>query len=158
MKNHMNPKTTRMLAAGAVVVVALALLLIVRPGDSDNGSSDENTNQEQATSKTTGNTGPRSAPQSEPPQPEKPAVPVYRVVDGQPAGGVQKLEVNEGDNIRFVVKSDVDDEVHVHGFDVSEPVGPGKPAKFDFKAGFTGVFEIELENSAVPIIELQVNP
>ena len=92
----MNPKTTRMLAAGAVVVVALALLLIVRPGDSDNGNSDESTTQEQATSKSTGNTGPTSAPQSKPPQPEKPVVPVYRVVDGQPVGGVQKLEANEG--------------------------------------------------------------
>lgn len=151
----MNPKTTRTLVAGAVVVLALALLLLVRPGDSDNGNSDSNTDQGQATSKITGNTGPT---QSEPRQPEEPAVPVYRVVDGQPAGGVQKLEANEGDNIRFVVKSDVDDEVHVHGFDVSEPVGPGKPARFDFKASFTGVFEIELENSAVPIIELQVNP
>lgn len=46
----------------------------------------------------------------------------------------------------------------MHGFDVSKPVWPGEPAHFDFEAGITGVFEVELEISAVPIMELQVNP
>ena len=81
------------------------------------------------------------------------------LIDGQPAGGVQKLEANEGrqhsdswSSPMLMTKFTSTDSMS------GEPVGPGKPAKFDFKAGFTGVFEIELENSAVPIIELQVNP
>lgn len=66
--------------------------------------------------------------------------------------------MNQGENVRFTVKSDIEEEVHVHGFDLSEDVGPGQPARFNFKPGFTGIFEVELEHSAVQIVELQVNP
>jgi len=149
-----SPKKT---VVGAIlVVVALGLFLIIKP--------DESKNEDPGTRETpvavTGPSGATSAkPKTkEPAPPRRPSAPVFEVKDGQPVGGVQKLEVNEGDDVRFTVKSDAEEEVHVHGFDVSEPVGPGKPARFDFKAGFTGIFEVELEHSAVPIIELQVNP
>jgi hypothetical protein len=54
--------------------------------------------------------------------------------------------------------SDVEDEVHVHGYDVSKEVAAGGTAKFSFPAEITGVFEVELEQTAVPIANLQVNP
>jgi hypothetical protein len=83
---------------------------------------------------------------------------VVVVRDGQPVGGVKKIEVKSGDRVRFVVRADAPEEVHVHGYDIAEDVGPGQPARFDFVADLEGVFEAELENSSVQIIQLVVEP
>lgn len=91
----------------------------------------------------------------EPPAPE---VPVVRVRDLEPVGGVAKIRTTKGERVRFEVRSDVADEVHVHGFDLSKPVGPGRPARFSFVAELDGIFEIELEESGVEIAQLRVDP
>ena len=80
------------------------------------------------------------------------------VKDGQPVGGVQELSFTEGDDIRFIVESDVSDEVHFHGYDVGEDVEAGGTVEFDVPATITGVFEVELEERVVPIAEITVNP
>ena len=36
---------------------------------------------------------------------------------GKPVGGIKTITVNKGDQVRFVVNSDVGDEIHVHGYD-----------------------------------------
>jgi plastocyanin len=83
---------------------------------------------------------------------------VIRVAGGEPVGGVRQIEVKSGDRVRFVVQSDAAEEVHVHGYDISKDVGPGQDARFDFVADLEGIFEIELENSGVQIVELVVKP
>ena len=40
--------------------------------------------------------------------------------DGEPVGGIRELTYNKGEQILFKVKSDVADEVHVHGYDIDE--------------------------------------
>jgi hypothetical protein len=75
------------------------------------------------------------------------------------AGSIKKISATEGDTVSFSVKSeDKTQEVHVHGYDRMEDAGPGKPAKFSFKATITGRFEIEFEESATQIGELTVTP
>lgn len=93
-----------------------------------------------------------------PPPPAEPEIPVIRVVDGKPRGGVQDLDFEEGDRIRFRVRSDVVDHVHVHGYDVMKDVGPGRTATFSFDGKLTGRFEIELEDRGVEIASLRVSP
>jgi hypothetical protein len=66
--------------------------------------------------------------------------------------------VKAGDRVRFVVQADAPEEVHVHGYDISKDVGPGQNARFNFVADLEGIFEIELENSGVQIVELVVEP
>jgi hypothetical protein len=73
-------------------------------------------------------------------------------------GGVEELEFDKGDQVRFVVRSDVADEVHVHGYDKTEDVPAGGSVRFSFPADIEGVFEIELEGRGEPIAELRVNP
>lgn len=87
-----------------------------------------------------------------------PEAPAIVVEGGQPAGGILELEFKAGDQVAFEVESDVAEEVHVHGYDVTVEVEPGKPAKLEFPADIEGVFEVELEGSAVQIAELTVNP
>ena len=77
---------------------------------------------------------------------------------GQPVGGVQELDYNKGDRIRFIVTSDVSDEVHVHGYDIAKNVKAGSSVRFSFPASIEGVFEVELEERKEPIAQLRVSP
>jgi ABC-type glycerol-3-phosphate transport system substrate-binding protein len=88
----------------------------------------------------------------------EPDVPVVKVEGGQPVGGVQTLTFESGSTVAFVVEADAPEEVHVHGYDVAKDVGPGAPAEFEFAADLEGIFEVELEHSAVQIIKLVVEP
>ena len=61
-------------------------------------------------------------------------------------------------DVVVTVTSDVADEVHLHGYDLSADVAPGAPATIRFEANAPGRFEIELENAGVQIAELEVRP
>ena len=60
--------------------------------------------------------------------------------------------------VRFKVRSDAADEVHVHGYDVEEEVPAGGVASFSFPADIEGLFEVELHHSEAQIAELRVEP
>lgn len=89
---------------------------------------------------------------------DRPEVEQIRVDGGEPVGGVQELSARSSETVRFAVRSDVADEVHVHGYDRSRPVGPSRPARFEFPAELEGVFEVELEQRGLEIAELTVEP
>jgi hypothetical protein len=80
------------------------------------------------------------------------------VKNGEPVGGVQRLEYSAGDQIRFTVDSDVADEVHVHGYDLMKDVPAGGSVSFSFPAEIEGIFEVELEGRKEQIAEIRVNP
>ena len=77
---------------------------------------------------------------------------------GSPVGGVARPSVEEGRPVRIVVRSDVADHVHLHGYDIMRDVGPGEPAQLVFDADIPGRFEIELEDSGLQLAELEVRP
>jgi hypothetical protein len=85
-------------------------------------------------------------------------VPTIVVRDGEPVGGVQELEYNAGEEVRFRVTSDTAEEVHVHGYDLSQDVPAGGTVEFDFPAELEGIYEAELEELGVQIVELRINP
>ncbi len=86
------------------------------------------------------------------------SVPTIEVRDGEPVGGIEKIEVSAGEQVRFRVHSDVAEEVHVHGYDLMKDVPAGGTVEFDFPADIEGIFEAELEGVGVQILELRVNP
>ncbi len=133
------------------LVVAVVLFFVLRDDDGDTSEStvalSTATTQEQSGG---GETKPEPADQEE--------IPRIVIKDGQPVGGVQELEFDKGDAIRFAVDSDVDEEVHFHGYDVAEDVSAGGSVEFDVPGTIDGVFEVELEHSVVPIAEITVNP
>jgi len=71
---------------------------------------------------------------------------------------VVKLRYDKGETVHFRVRSPVDEEVHVHGYDLKKDVKAGQTAAMVFKATIDGIFEIEFENSAKQIAELRVDP
>jgi hypothetical protein len=46
--------------------------------------------------------------------------------------------------------------VHLHGYDLFANVAPGQPARITFRADTAGVFEAELEDLGIAVIELTV--
>jgi len=145
---------TAKLAVAGLTVVAAGVLFFVLQGDEDQP-------QPAAVAQTTSTTdsgGDGQKPEPDKPKPEPPEVATIEIEGGQPVGGVEELSFSEGEAIRFVVESDVAGHVHLHGYDVIQDVAAGDSTEFDVPATITGVFEAELEDSAVPIAEITVEP
>ena len=79
-----------------------------------------------------------------------------RIKDGKPVGGITRVTVKKAQSVELVVHSDVADEVHVHGYDLHKDVKAGGTARIGFPATIQGVFEAELENRKLQILELTV--
>lgn len=150
----MSSRARLLTAILGVAAVAVAFVLL-NPGDDDSPAPAPTTAAVTTTPATT-TTAPATTTTA--PVATAPSGPVIRVKGGQPVGGVKDLTVRKGETIRFTVTADAPEEVHLHGYDVAKDVGPGAPARFAVPATITGVFELELEKSAVPIAELTVEP
>ena len=90
--------------------------------------------------------------------PSRPQPPLVRIRGGKPVGGVAGISVDKGTQVRFRVRSDVADHVHVHGYDLFKELAPGRTVTFGFKADIEGVFEVELEDRGEQILRLTVQP
>lgn len=119
------------------VVVVVAAFLIARPGDDDGDGGN------QAASTATETSPTATAPSAPEPPPDGPTATVIELKDHAPVGGVSDIEAKKGDPVRIVVRSDVADDIHIHGYDIEKSVAPGEPARFEFDATIEGVFEIE---------------
>ena len=75
---------------------------------------------------------------------------------GQVNGDTGRVPVPAGDQVSITVTSDVPDEIHLHGYDLSAPVGPGTPGTLTFQATVPGVFEVELEQLGTLLFTIQV--
>ncbi|HEX6602060.1 MAG TPA: hypothetical protein VF030_05410 [Solirubrobacterales bacterium] len=135
----MQSNTARAALAAVLTAAAVVLFVVL----SDNGGSSSSDTTATFTQKN-----------------GKPVHPPTIVVSkaGQPVGGIQELDFNQGDQVRFRVHSAVADEVHVHGYDRHKEVKAGRTVSFSFPASLTGIFEAELEGRKQQIIELRVNP
>jgi hypothetical protein len=150
---------TRIALLAAVVVIAVVGFVVLKPDDDDEtGSSASTATPTTETTSTTGK-GDKPAKPQKPEQPPSPPVAKVRIgADAQPVGGVRELEFGKGQQVEFIVDSQVEDHVHVHGYDIMKDVAPGKPVKFSFEGDIDGQFEVELEDRAVEIISLRVVP
>jgi len=86
----------------------------------------------------------------------KATVITIRIKDGKPVGGITRVTVEKPQRVELVVHSDVADAVHVHGYDLHQDVEAGGTARIGFPATIQGVFEAELENRKLQILELTV--
>jgi FtsP/CotA-like multicopper oxidase with cupredoxin domain len=121
----------------AALVVAVVAFVVARPGDDDDSTPSSSTTQTQ----TPAENGTDTETQAE--EPAEPPVTRISVKGGVIAGDVQSIKVAKGDTVRIVVSSDVEDEIHLHGYDIEKEAAPGKPARFKFKADVEGAFELE---------------
>jgi hypothetical protein len=142
----------------AVAVSALALfgagVLLASCGGDENGevATTDTTTTETTTTDTTTETT------TTPPPPPNPTMIRVVVVNGAPKGGIVRETVDKGDRVVLVVRSDVSDHVHLHGYDIMRDVSPGRTARLPFRATIPGRFEVELEDLAVQIADITVQP
>jgi heme/copper-type cytochrome/quinol oxidase subunit 2 len=69
----------------------------------------------------------------------------------------RRVKVPLDGKVRLEVTADRTDEVHLHGYDRKVDIEPGKPAVLEFTADVPGVFEVELEEAGLKLVELQVS-
>src|SRR3546814_16091229 len=67
--------------------------------------------------------------------------------------GGGRTSVPLGDAVTIRVTSDVTDHVHLHGYDVLADVAAGGTAELVFTADIPGVFEVELEDAGLALLE-----
>jgi hypothetical protein len=63
-----------------------------------------------------------------------------------------------GDEVSILVLSSVDDELHVHGYNLFFDLVAGQATQVTFDADIPGIFEAELEDNHVLLFELEVTP
>lgn len=68
------------------------------------------------------------------------------------------FQVKQDEEVLFKIESNKAEKFHLHGYDISVELEPGKIAELKLKADKTGRFVIELENSETDIGALEVNP
>lgn len=78
------------------------------------------------------------------------------VTAGQVTPAPAPVEVPLGSTVVIELTSDVDDEIHVHGYDLTAPVAAGQPSRFEVKATIAGQFEVELHNDELQLFTLRV--
>lgn len=151
---------SRPLIAIVGVVGAVVLFVALRGSDDDSETTGTSsaTTQSAQTAEPGGDDDPGQSNQTKPAPPPEPEFTTIEVEQGQPVGGVLELSVESGDAIRLLIKSDVTDELHLHGYDVSKPIEAGEQVEYDVPATIEGVFELEFENSGVPLAEISVVP
>jgi plastocyanin len=81
---------------------------------------------------------------------------VVSVKDKKVAPKTHREKVAKGSQVRLVVTSDVDDEVHVHGYDIEKELSAGQPTTLEFTADQTGLFEVETHESGLQLLQLEV--
>ena len=98
---------------------------------------------------------PPPAPKPKPAQPK----PVVIVVDqGRPRGGIKRPKLEQGTKVVLVIRSDLGEAVHVHGYDVERPLRPGKPLRIPLTLTIAGRFEVELHYPDALLAVLEVRP
>jgi hypothetical protein len=140
----------------AVVVVAVGGLVIAKSGGDKTKSATTSASTQGSPAGTDTSTSTTTSATT--PKPAGPPVFQITVAGGKPVGGIEKIKVNKGDTVNLVVKSDVADEIHIHGYDFHKTVAAGGTVRFRFPAKIDGSFEIELEGRKEQIAALTVEP
>ena len=143
----------------AGLLVALALFgsgfMLAACGGDDSESAGATTETTSTTTSETTTTETTTTTESTPP-PKAPTEIQIVVVNAAPQGGIVRETVEKNDRVVLIVRSDVADEIHLHGYDISRDVTPGTPARLPFKATIPGRFEVELVDRGVQIAEITV--
>jgi hypothetical protein len=78
------------------------------------------------------------------------------VTDGKVEPKPRRVEVAKDSQVRLIVTSDVDDELHVHGYEVEAELEAGRPTTVELVADQTGIFEVETHESELELLQLEV--
>lgn len=144
-------RLTFLAIAVAIAVVAVILLTSSTGDDEETAATPTPAPTATATAESGADETPTPEPTPEPTPKPKPPPPLIE------PGKVTKLEFTEGEDIVFRARADEPSEIHIHGYDIEEEIGPD-PIRISFPATITGIFEIEIHDTGEQIAELRVDP
>ena len=158
------------------LLVALALTIAACGGGSatpvastaEPATTSSVTNAPPTTSPQTTTPGPTTPSETLPPTTSAPVTdPTIQIAVTLAAGDVRvlvngelvegRVAVDLGSELRIEVTADVVDEVHAHGYDVTATVEPAEAAILEMSVNIPGVFDIELEDAHLLLLQLEVS-
>jgi hypothetical protein len=147
----------RLLTAIALAAAGFGLAVAACGGDDESAPSTTTTptTETAETAETTTEATTATTPTATP----TPAIKTFTIVvtQGRPQGGIKTYTAKQGEQVALVVRSDTGDSVHLHGYDLEQPLRNGR-TRIVFRAKIPGRFEIELHESDVLLGNLQVEP
>ncbi len=159
----MNPQFRKVALIAASLGLLLSLFLALRPDDEEDaaGTTTVQTTTPAPTETEPATTAPATT-ETEPPATTAPpadeTVTIRIAVPADTAPTVRRFSVRQGRKVELVIRAELTDHVHLHGYDLMADVGPGKPGRISFTADAPGRFEIELEDRRLQIGDLEVRP
>jgi hypothetical protein len=154
-----NPNFRKVALIAASLGLLLSLFIALRPDDEEETAP--TTTVATTTAPATTETEP-PATTTEPPAttaPQPPDVVTIRIaIPSDTAPEVRRYSVAKDRKVVIVVRTELSDHVHLHGYDLMADVGPGQPATIRFTASAPGRFELELEDRGLEFAELEVRP
>ena len=138
---------------GATVVGIVILFVVLSPGETSDGVSPTPRSPSPSVVDGSPTVSPTPIPEPEP----RPVL-IEVTVQGDLVQGPDRPTATQGDEVVIVVRADVSDGVHVHGYDLTDDIAPGAPARIRFRANVPGVFEVELEDAGRPLFQLEITP
>ena len=81
----------------------------------------------------------------------------FDIAQGQVRGPLS-MSVRQGEQVSIRVRSDVADELHLHGYELTAPLPAGEDVALTFIAAKAGRFEVELHHSHRELGALEVQP
>lgn len=136
----------------SLLAVVLAALLVAA------GCGDDDASPPATAVETTVETPSPPPPPAPKPKPAQPKAVVIVVDQGRPRGGIQRPKLEQGGKIVLVIRSDLGEAVHVHGYDLERPITPGKALRIPLTLTIAGRFEIELHHPDALLAVLEVRP
>jgi hypothetical protein len=140
----------RWLVVAAAVAGVAVLFVALQPDAAEDGPSPSPSTP----SPTATPSGSPSPTPSESPEPERTVIDV--AFRNGSVRGPTRFTVIQGERVRILVRADVSDHIHLHGYDLLADVASGEPARIDFVADAAGVFEVELEDAGTLLFNLEV--
>ena len=148
----MSPYFRRVALIAASLGLLVSLFVALSPDDDDETAGPTTT----ATTTPSATTEPGTTTTEPAATTSAPSGPVrFRITVGGP---IERGKVQLGREVVITATASVADEIHVHGYDLSADVAPGKPAEIEFDATIPGQFELELEDRGQLIAVLEVSP
>ncbi|MGH8940557.1 MAG: cupredoxin domain-containing protein [Actinomycetes bacterium] len=81
---------------------------------------------------------------------------VVAVKDGKVSPKPHRVKISMGTRVRLLVTSDVDDQVHVHGYELEKELPAGQTVTVKFVADQAGLYEVETHDSELTLLQLEV--
>jgi hypothetical protein len=143
-----------------IIVLVGALLLISACGGGEDTS--DSTSTTEAAPSTTTTVAPTTTSTAQTTTTVAATTTTSQQIDVTFEGGVVtgpgRVTATVGDEVSVWVLSDVDAEIHVHGYDLFFDAAAGAPVEVTFTADVPGIFEVEVEGSHTLLFELEVTP